>query len=120
MMRHGLDRWIRPVTGGPLLLVVILGIYSVAILAGVFLAMRPPRLPDARGTRQAVVTNGPEGEAGPSPVQGTIAVDPSSIWTWKFFLLCGIGTWRRRVVDLGGSGRNVYRRTPCGGHCGSG
>jgi hypothetical protein len=90
MTRHGLDRWIRPVTGGPLLLVVIMGIYSVAILAGIFLAMRPPPLPDAHGTRQAVETNRPEGEAGPAPVQGTIAVDPSSIWTWKFFLLCGL------------------------------
>lgn len=90
MMRHGLGRWIRPVTEGPLLLVITLGIYSVAILAGMFLAMRPPPLPDTHGTRQAVVTTSPEREAGPSPVQGTIAIDPSSIWTWKFFLLCGL------------------------------
>jgi hypothetical protein len=84
-----LDRWIRRVTRGPFPIVAILGLYAVAIAAGIFLAMRPALIVPVDGTLPVKHRSGDERML-PSPVQGTTAVDPSSVSTWKVFLLCGL------------------------------
>lgn len=92
MTWHLLGRWIRAVTRGPFPIIVVLGLYAVAIFAGIFITMRPAPPVPVDGTQQTGgAKKGPDSKKPPpQPVQGTITVDPSSVWTWKFFLLCGL------------------------------